>query len=263
MGKIIACVNEKGGVAKTTTIKNVSIGLAGMGKKVLVVDLAPSANLTKILGCMPESGRGAICDVFEKGIEFQPVSPSEVIVSQDEGVDVITSSDKLHAYEMQLISAFQREVILRNFIYPLRESYDYIFLDCPAGLGIFVTNALFCADELIIPLQPHYSAIEAMQNLFMLIANVRKMNGTGKKPEILGVLFSMVRTNTNNDKNLMQELRRNYDGKVRIFNSFVPMASKVPESDLARKSIYSYAPNSSAALIFTDLVNEILQIENE
>ena len=89
------------------------------------------------------------------------------------------------------------------------------------------------------------------------------MNGTGKKPEILGVLFSMVRTNTNNDKNLMQELRRNYDGKVRIFNSFVPMASKVPESDLARKSIYSYAPNSSAALIFTDLVNEILQIENE
>lgn len=263
MGKIIACVNEKGGVAKTTTIKNVSIGLAGMGKKVLVVDLDPSANLTKILDCVPENGKGGICDVFEKGIDLQPIAPEDVIVSQEEGIDVISSSDSLHVYETQLMSAFQREVILRNFIYPLRDAYDYIFLDCPAGLGIFVTNALFCADELIIPLQPHYSAIEAMQNLFMLVSKVRKMNGTGKKPEILGVLFSMVRTNTNNDKKLMQELRHSYNGKVRIFDSFVPMASKVPESDLARKSIYSYAPNSSAAMIFTDLVTEILMIENE
>ena len=262
MGKIIACVNEKGGVAKTTTIKNVSIGLAKLGKKVLVVDLDPSANLTKILGKAPAEGEGTICGIFAKAMECADIPEGYGISHQEEGIDVITSSNELHIYETQLVSAFQREILLRNYLYPIKDKYDYIFLDCPAGLGIFVTNALFCADALIIPLQPHYSAVEAMQNLFQLISRVRKMNGTNVKPEILGVLFSMVRTNTNNDKNIMDNLRTSYAGKVRVFNTYIPQAAKVPESDLARKSIYSYAPNSSASMIFTDLVNEIMEIKN-
>lgn len=264
MGKIIACVNEKGGVAKTTTIKNVSIGLVNKGKKVLVVDLDPSANLTKILGLVPEDGVGTICEIFKRSIQFEEIPKGFGIVSQEEGLDVITSSSHLHVYETQLVSAMQREIKLRNYLYPLREDYDYIFLDCPAGLGIFVTNALFCADSLIIPLQPHFSAVEAMQNLFKQIAQVRMMNGTNTKPEILGALFTLVRTNTNNDKKIMETLRKSYSNNhVRLFKTFIPMAAKIPESDLARKSIYSYAPNSTASMIYTDLVNEILSIEEE
>jgi chromosome partitioning protein len=262
MGKIIACVNEKGGVAKTTTIKNVSIGLANQGKKVLAVDLDPSANLTKILGLVPENGVGAICEIFEKSIKCEDIPKGLGIVRQQEGIDVITSSNNLHAYETQLVSAMQREIVLRNYLFPLKDDYDYILVDCPAGLGIFVTNALFSADSLIIPLQPHYSAVEAMQNLFKLIAMVRKMNGTNVKPEVLGVLFTLVRTNTNNDRNIMDELRKSYSGHVRVFDTYIPLAAKIPDSDLARKSIYSHAQNSSAAMIYTDLVNEILRIEN-
>jgi chromosome partitioning protein len=156
----------------------------------------------------------------------------------------------------------QREIVLRNYLYPLKDEYDYILIDCPAGLGIFVTNALFSADSLIIPLQPHYSAVEAMQNLFKLIAMVRRMNGTNVKPEVLGVLFTLVRTNTNNDRNIMEELRKSYSGHVRVFDTYIPLAAKIPDSDLARQSIFSYAQNSSAAMIYSDLVNEILSIEN-
>lgn len=263
MGKIIACLNEKGGVGKTTTTKNLSIGLAQKGKKVLAVDLDPSASLTKTLGLVPENGIGAICEIFQKSINFEDIPEEFGIVHQSEGIDVITSSNLLRNYETQLVSAFQREVVLRRYLYPIKDNYDYILIDCQAGLGIFSTNALFCADSVIIPLQPHFSSVEAMQNVFKLVSTVRKLNGTKTKPEILGVLFSQVRTNTSNDKNIMQELRKNYVGNVRIFDTYIPMATNLPKSDLARKSIFSYAQNSSAAMIFSDLVDEVLRIESD
>ena len=94
------------------------------------------------------------------------------------------------------MSAFQKEVVLRRYLATIQDKYDYIFLDCPAGLGIFVTNALFCADSLIIPLEPQYLASEAMQNLFQRVALVRKYNGTMTKPAVEGILFTKVRLNT-------------------------------------------------------------------
>lgn len=259
MGKIIACVNEKGGVAKTTTIKNVSIGLAMRGKKVLVIDLDPSANLTKALGLTADSETGSICEILEKSINFEEILEGFGIVHQEEGIDVITSSKELHVYESKLASAQMREIVLRRYVSSIREKYDYIFLDCPAGLGIFVTNALYCADSLIIPLQPQFLAVEAMQNLFGNIAIVRKLNGTNTKPEVLGALFTMVRTNTKNDMNIIQELRKNYSSGVPFFKTYIPLVAKIPESDLARKSIYRHAEKSNAAMIYNDLVDEILE----
>lgn len=259
MGKIIACVNEKGGVAKTTTIKNVSIGLAMRGYKVLVVDLDPSANLTKALGLVANTDTGSICEILDKAIGFESIPEDFGISHQEEGIDVITSSKELHLYESKLAAAFQREVILRRYIVTISDKYDYIFLDCPAGLGIFVTNALFCADSLIVPLQPQFLAVEAMQNLFGDVAMVRKLNGTNAKPEILGALFTMVRTNTNNDMKIMSNLRQNYSSGVPFFKTYIPLLAKIPESDLARKSIYKHEAKSNAAMIYNDLVDEILQ----
>jgi len=263
MGKIIACVNEKGGVAKTTTIKNLSIGLAMEGKKVLVIDLDPSANLTKCLGLTPENETGAICDIIGKMIDCEDVPEGFGITTHEEGIDVITSSLFLHQYESQLNAAYQREIVLRRYVSTIKDKYDYIFLDCPAGLGIFVTNALFCADSLIVPLQPQFLSVEAMQNLFVNVAKVRKLNGTNKKPEIMGLLFAMVRTNTNNDVNVMKNLKENYSKSVRFFNTFIPLAAKIPESDLARMSVFKYGGKSTASNVYKDLVKEFLELEKE
>lgn len=263
MGKVIACVNEKGGVAKTTTIKNLSIGLAMEGKKVLVIDLDPSANLTKSLGLEPQNETGAICEIFEKTMEFEDIPEGYGITAYEEGIDVITSSIYMHSVESKLNVALQREIVLRRYILTVKDKYDYIFLDCPAGLGIFVTNALFCADSLIVPLQPQFLSVEAMQNLFVNVAKVRKLNGTNKKPEIMGLLFAMVRTNTNNDTNVMKNLRESYSKSVRFFDTFIPLAAKIPESDLARMSVYKYGGKSTASNVYKDLVKEFLELEKE
>lgn len=261
MGKVIACVNEKGGVAKTTTIKNIAVGLTMHGKKVLVIDLDPSANLTKSFGV--KVSEGSICEILDLAIACEDIPADIGIISQEEGIDMITSSKELHDYEAKLSSAYQREVVLRRYVSIIKENYDYVLIDCPAGLGIFVTNALFCADSLIIPVEPQYLAAAAMQNLFAVVALVRKLNGTDRKPDILGCLFTKVRTNTNNDKNVMQLLKGSSSSSVRYFDTYIPHTVKFSESDAATQSIFKYAQNSSAAMIYADLVDEILALEEE
>lgn len=260
MGKIIAGVNEKGGVAKTNTIKNLSIGLANKGKKVLVVDMDPSANLTKALGVDIQDGQaGAICSIFDMVMECEDIPKGYGIIHHKEGIDVISSSDHLHTVESKLMLAMQREVALRKYIYDYKDDYDYIFLDCPAGLGIFATNALFCADSVIIPLSPQYLSVESVQNLFKMIAQVRKMNGTNKKPEVMGLLFTMVRINTIDHRRIMEEIRSSYG--IPVFNTYIPLAAKISSADTARESIYVHAKNSSSAMVYEDLVEEVLALE--
>ena len=261
MGKVIACVNEKGGVAKTTTIKNLSVGIAMKGYKVLVVDLDPSANLTKCLGLSQSGEEGTICEIIGAYIECEDVPEGFGIVKSEEGIDVITSSNALHCYESKLAAAYQREVVLRRYINTIKDKYDFIFLDCPAGLGIFVDNALFAADSIIIPTEANYLDVEAMQNLFSKTAMVRKLNGTGTKPEIRGIVFTSVRLSTKNNRAIMEELREQYAGRLNIFNAYIPLNSKIPESDLAQESIFKYARNCTAALNYMDLVEEFLNIE--
>lgn len=261
MGKIIACVNEKGGVAKTTTIKNVSIGLAMSEKKVLVIDVDPSMNFTSSLAIEANEQTGSICEIIDKTIDMAEIPEDYGIQHHIEGIDVIACSERMHDIENKLGSAMQREVVLRRYLMTIKDKYDYIFLDCPAGLGIFTVNALFAADELIIPMQPHILSIEAIQNLFKKIFQVRQLNGTGTKPEVLGGLFTMVRTSTNNDKKLMAQLREMYGQYMNFFNTTIPLTSKLPESDIAKSSVYVYAPNSAASMVYADLVYEILQIE--
>lgn len=263
MGKIIACVNEKGGVAKTTTIKNVSVGLAKHGKRVLVIDLDPSMNLTK---CMGMGERNAtikqditICDILDKSIEYEDVPDGYGIYHQEEGVDIIISSDKLRAYEDKVFMAPQREIVLRRYVETIKEKYDYIFIDCLAGLGIFVLNALFCADSVIIPLAPQFLSVEAMQNLYEKIALIRKQNGTRTKPEVLGTVFTMVRTNTNNDKSIIDMCKSSYAKGANFFHTYIPDLVAYSESDIDGHSIFGYQPKSPAAMIYGELVDEVLQ----
>jgi chromosome partitioning protein len=261
MCKIIACVNEKGGVAKTTTIKNISIGLAQKGKKVLVIDLDPSSNLTNSLG-ITEKSQGTILDILRRSDRCEEIPMGYAVLHQEEGIDFICSTESLHDFESEITCAIQRETVLRRYLVNMKDHYDYIFIDCPAGLGIYVTNALFASDAVIIPVQPQFLGAGAMQNLFKFIKKVRMLNGTNVKPEILGILFTMVRTNTNNDKGLIDYFKETYCGKINIFETLIPNSVRFSESDGEGQSIFKYAPKTSAAMVYGDLVNEILEYES-
>ncbi len=260
MGKVIACINEKGGVAKTTTIKNLAVGLAMKGKKVLAIDIDPSANLTKCLGVrLPDDEVGGICDILEKSIDIEEFEDGLGIYHHPEGIDLITSTNVLHVFESKLNEAFQREIVLRRYINTIKDKYDFILIDCPAGLGIFVSNALFCADSLVIPVQAKPLDVEAMQNLFVRINQVRKLNGTGTKPTIAGILFTVVRPNTSNDTSIMKQLKENYNKNANFFDTFIPVGTKIPESDAKGESIFKYAKTSTSALNYEDFVDEFLR----
>ena len=262
MGKIIAVLNEKGGVAKTTTVKNLSVGLAAHGKKVLAIDIDPSANLTTSLGYYRfEDEQKNIMDLFRLSEQCEDIPDGMGILHTEEGIDLIPSVTAFHDYEAVLLCAMQKEIVLRRIVAPIKDKYDYIFIDCPAGLGIFVTNALFAADQIIIPIQPQFLGASAMMNLFTYINKVRKLNGTGTKPELLGILFTMVRMNTNNDSGLIRHFKESYEGKQRIFETFIPNSVRFSESDGEGKSIYKYAPKSASAFVYGDLVQEFLRME--
>ena len=263
MSKVIACVNEKGGVAKTTTVKNLAIGLAGKGKKVLVIDLDPSKNLTTSLGLFLQNNEPTIMDILRAEKDCEDIPEDYAIMHQEEGIDVICSTTELHAFENELMYAMQREITLRKYVLTVKDKYDYVFIDCPAGLGIYVTNALFCADEVLIPVQPQFLGAGAMQNLFGYLNQIRKLNGTRTKPEILGILFTMVRINTNNDKYLMAFFSESYKGKINIFDTYIPHSVRFSESDGEGQSIFKYAPKTSSAMVFGDFVNEFLKTEEE
>lgn len=269
MGKVIACINEKGGVAKTTTIKNLAAGLALKGKKVLAIDIDPSANLTRCLGVkLPENEPGGICEILANAIELEDCEEGLGIMNHPEGFDLITSTFTLRAYENKINNAFEREWVLCRYVDTIKDNYDYVLIDCPAGLGIFSTNALFCADQLIIPVQAQPLAVEAMQNIFIKLNQVKKINaqrGKKNKPSILGILFTSIRPNTTNDRTIMDQLRENYSKhNISIFEAIIPQGTKIPESDAAGESIFKYAKTSISSLNYEDFVNEFLnRIEPE
>ena len=268
MGKIIAILNEKGGVAKTTTTKNLAVALAMYGKNVLAVDLDSSASLTTSLGVDDSMYEHTICDVFNKLIAYEDIPEKFAIIHQNEKIDLIPSEYNLREYDVKINAATDREYLLHAFIEEIKDDYDYILLDCPGGTGVLTTNALLAADELIIPTSANFLAIDAMQGMFRRISQIRKMNVRryGKeyatKPELIGILFSMIRLNTNQDKENMAILRETYaQNNVPIFETFIPLSVNFSYSDEAGESIFKYAENTASSSVFMDFVNEFLYRE--
>lgn len=260
MGEIIGFINEKGGVAKTTTVKNLSIGLARKGKKVLTIDMDPSCNLTTSLGILENDGDDILKIIdLTKNVEAVPAGCA--IIHHDEGIDFIPGSKELHSYTEILMGAVARETILRRYLNIVRDNYDFILIDCPAGLNIYVTNVLFAADSIIVPVEPQFLGVGAMQNVFEAVRKVHVLNGTGYKPDILGILFTLVRTNTNNDRSVIKYFKDEYKNKINVFSTLIPLSSRIPESDALGKSIYSYEAKSTAAMTYEDFTKEFLYLE--
>ena len=154
MSQVIAIVNQKGGVAKTTTAVNLAAALVRQDEKVLCIDLDPQANLTMSLGCQsPDELPHTVSDVIDKAINEQPLDPSEGVIRHAEGIDLMPASIQLSGYENLLINEYGRENMLRQYVDAVRPFYDRILIDCQPSLNILTINALVAADSVLIPTQ--------------------------------------------------------------------------------------------------------------
>lgn len=245
MGIVISLLNHKGGVGKTTSAINIGAGLVELGRKVLLVDLDPQANLTLSLG-----------------IPRQPVTIYEAIRGESElkpyhakeNMDVITSTLDLSGAEMELINEAGREQILRELFEPVREEYDFIIIDCPPSLGLLTLNALTSSDYVIIPLQTEFLAMQGLAKIKQVIQKVRlRLN---KKLEIAGVMATMYDHRKVLNRDVVDTIKK-YFGDL-VFETMIRDNVALAEAPSQRKDIFDYNAGSSGAEDYLSVCRELL-----
>ena len=259
---IISVSNQKGGVGKTTTTANLGIGLANSGKKVLLVDCDPQASLTVSLGySQPDELEITLTDLLKKVLLDESFQPTDGILPHAEGVDLLPANIALSGMEVSLVNAMSRETILKQYLEPVRKSYDYILIDCMPSLGMLTINALAAADSVLIPVQAQYLPAKGLEQLLQTISKVRRQ--INPKLKIDGILLSMVDNRTNYAKEIVKLLRDTYGGKLKIFDTEIPHSVRAAEISAEGKSIYAHDPNGKVAKAYTDLTKEVLGIEKQ
>lgn len=244
MSQVIAIVNQKGGVAKTTTTVNLAAALSEQGEKVLCIDLDPQANLTMSLGCqMPDELPYTIADVIDQAIAENPI-------------DLMPSSIQLSGYETVLINEYGRENMLRQYVDAARPFYDHILIDCQPSLNILTINALVAADSVLVPTQPQFFSAKGLELLFQTYSKVqRKMNPDLK---VEGVLVTMMDRRPNFTKDVVDLIRSTYGGSVKVFDSEIPMSVRAIECGAEGKSILAHDPKGKVAEAYRNLASEVI-----
>lgn len=255
--KVIAVTNQKGGVGKTTTTENVAIDLARNGCNVLIVDFDPQGDLTSCLGWKNnDSLEHSVSSMLDDYINDSDIDYESLILHHEEHVDLIPANIELADFEMRLVSVINREQTLSNCIEPLRNQYDYIFIDCPPSLGMLTVNALSAADEVLIPVQTQYLPAKGMTKLLQTVGKVqRKINSNLK---ITGIVMTLADLNTNLTKSTIETIRESFGKNIRVFDTIIPKATKASEASISGKSIYAYAKDSKVALAYENLTKELI-----
>ena len=260
--KVIAIANQKGGVGKTTTTLNVAIGMARNGFDVLVIDFDPQGDLTSSLGWKTNDAlENSVSSMLDDYINDEPIDYDSLILNHPEAVDVIPANIELADFEMRLVSVINREQTLSNCIEPLRNKYDYIFIDCPPSLGMLTVNALAAADEVLIPVQTQYLPAKGMTKLLQTVNKVqRKINCNLK---INGIVMTLADSNTNITRSTIETIRESFSKNIKVFDTIIPKGTKASEATTKGISIYKYAKDSKVALAYESLTKEILNKDKE
>ncbi|MBI4280727.1 ParA family protein [Candidatus Uhrbacteria bacterium] len=251
MARIISIVNQKGGVGKTTTAVNLGSYLAAMGKFVLLVDIDPQANATAGLGI---DHRSLSYGVYESLVGTAGMKEIIHETAQD-GYRLAPATAALAGAGVELVTVPDREYRLRDALLEVRHDYDFIFVDCPPSLGLLTVNGLVAADEILIPVQAEYYALEGLGQLMNTIELVREH----LKPEleVLGAVITMFDPRTKLSREVMQELYKYFPHNM--FRSVVPRSVRLAEAPSFGKSILQFDPASKGATAYGRLAREILE----
>ena len=226
--RVIALANQKGGTGKTTTTVNLGIGLARLGKKVLLIDADPQGDLTTCLGWQDQDSlQTTLATVMGKIIRDEPFTADEGILHHSEGVDLMPANIELSDLEATLVNAMSREVTLRTYVNEAKKNYDVVLIDCMPSLGMITINALAAADSVIIPVQAHYLPAKGMTQLIKNITRVKKRINPALKVD--GVLLTLVDGRTNLARQTAETLSQN--GIISDSRSFLDAVSRFPLDD--------------------------------
>lgn len=247
MGKIIAVVNQKGGVGKTTTAVNLTAALHDLGLKVLLVDFDPQANASSGLGVDKRKIKHSVYDCI-----INEVPAAEAIVKTKHG-DVLPSHADLAGAGVELINTDHRERQLAQALIPVKDNYDIIFIDCPPSLELLTLNGLCAADSILVPVQCEYYALEGLSDLMATLRMVkRKIN---PRLDIFAVALTMFDGRTNFSTQVAQEVRRHFPGKV--LTTVIPRNIRLAEAPSHGLPVTAYDRSSRGAIAYKAMAEEI------
>ena len=257
--KVIALINQKGGVGKTTTTFSLGAAYARQGAHVLLIDADPQANLTQMMGWQnPEMVQLTLAAVLDAAIADEQLSPERVILNHSKGLDLVPSGIELANTEVSLVTAVSREHILKSFIEEVSDSYDYILIDCTPSLGMLTMNAMVAADSLIIPVVPHFLPVKGLEQMLKSVAKVQRNRHLNPNLEIDGILLTMVSgARTNLESAMVKLITEAYGNVVRVFDTQIPKSIRAAEMSAVGKSIFEYASSSNVAAAYAALADEL------
>ena len=249
MGKIIAVVNQKGGVGKTTSAVNLTAALTDLGKKVLLCDFDPQANATSGLGVNKRKVKYSVYDMI-----INDVPAAEVLVKTKFG-DILPATGDLAGAAVELLTLPEPNFRLKNALAALKNHYDYIFIDCPPSLELLTINGLAAAEGILVPVQCEYYALEGLSDLMSTLRAMKKrLNPT---LEIFGVLLTMFDGRTNFSTQVAQEVRRHFPGKV--YAAVIPRNIRLAEAPSHGLPVTAYDKHSRGAAAYQAVAKELIQ----
>ena len=250
MGRIIAIANQKGGVGKSTTAINLAACLAEKEQKVLIVDIDPQGNATSGLGVSKDDVENTIYQVMLGTINADDAIQKDVF----DNLDVLPSNVNLAGAEIELIDVENREYILKNILYDIKDRYDYIVLDCPPSLSMLTVNAMTAADTVLVPIQCEYYALEGLTQLIHTINLVkRKLN---PELELEGVVFTMYDARTNLSLQVVENVKENLGQN--IYKTIIPRNVRLAEAPSHGLPINIYDSKSAGAESYRLLAEEVM-----
>lgn len=247
MSSVVSVINQKGGVAKTTTALNVAASWVRQGKKVLVIDLDPQSSATRSVFADRDFEK-TIYDVIISQAQIEDV----IVNSPEFGFDMIPAEIMLSGVDMQLAAHFGREQILRRKLEPILHRYDAVLIDCSPSLGLMTVNALLASKDIIIPICPEYFSLKGIELILNTLKNIRQ--GLGYRVGVRGVVITRYR-DRRVVKDVIQQVREKYD--LNVYSNFIPDNICVEEAHHHHEPVQTYAPNSPAAHAYTMLAKEL------